>query len=59
MKRVWIVWLQYPGEERRFSAAFNNKKAATDYAQPDRDAPVSYTAFVTEEPVFSTADDAV
>lgn len=49
---IFVVWIQYPNEPKRYSAAFTNLAAANDYAK------VEPKAFVTQEAVYETADEA-
>lgn len=56
---IWVVWLNYPGQERRFSCAFSNEKAARKYAIiPDEEKPFcGYVTTCTKEPVYKTIEE--
>lgn len=53
IRYIWIVWLLYPKEHRRYSAAFSSHEEALKYAVPT----TSFAVEVTRERVYESADD--
>lgn len=55
MKKIYVVWLHYPNEPKRYSVAFSNREAAEDYANSEENEPGF--ARVTEETLYDSPSE--